>query len=144
MLETVPIYGLTLYQPWAWAIAEGYKKIENRPWAPPPSVLANKSFIAIHAGVKYDHDGFHFLSDRLGLRVPYNVVQGAIVCVARLDGVVTESDDPCFFGPFGWVLKDVVRLARPVPARGFQKLWGLKPETLEAVRDEYRAATTTP
>ena len=38
---------LTVRQPWAWAIAEGYKDIENRSWYPR---LEPGEVFAIHAG----------------------------------------------------------------------------------------------
>jgi hypothetical protein len=42
---------------------------------------------------------------------------------ARMTGVVTESADPWFTGPYGWTLDDVVALPAPVPCRGAQGLW---------------------
>lgn len=30
---------LTLWQPWAWWVASGWKPIENRPWPPPASAI---------------------------------------------------------------------------------------------------------
>ncbi len=69
------------------------------------------------------------------------IVRGAIVAVARLEGVVTRSDDPWFFGPFGWVLGEVTAI-EPVPCRGAQRLWALDEDTLRRVRRGYRAAQT--
>lgn len=42
------IMGLTMWQPWAWAIAAGLKDLENRDWAPPTSLR----WLAIHSGSK--------------------------------------------------------------------------------------------
>jgi len=49
-----------------------------------------------------------------------------------LSGVVTESADPWFVGPFGWVLSDVVVLPAPVPCRGAQGLWEVPADVREA------------
>lgn len=128
------LHGLTLHQPWAWAIAAGYKRIENRSWAPPEVFLGTR--IAIHAGKTWAPAGGLFIRERLteyrGELLPdeVEVTTAAIIAVARLAGVVQASDDPWFFGPFGWVLEDVVAIA-PVPCRGFQKLWRL-PADVEA------------
>jgi len=46
------IWGLTIIQPWAAAIALGPKRIENRTWRPSNRMLGE--FIAIHAGKKVD------------------------------------------------------------------------------------------
>lgn len=42
------IFGLTLHQPWAELIVRGPKRIENRDWPPPSSLVG--SYLAIHAG----------------------------------------------------------------------------------------------
>jgi hypothetical protein len=61
------------------------------------------------------------------LRVPEELVEGAIVAVADLGGVVTEERAKrfgrWFFGPYGFVLDNVQPLHRPVPARGKLGLW---------------------
>ena len=49
---------LTLWQPWAWAIVEGHKDIENRPWAPGAALRVGDPFL-IHAGMKYDDPDVH-------------------------------------------------------------------------------------
>ncbi|MEU0468957.1 ASCH domain-containing protein [Amycolatopsis sp. NPDC006131] len=38
---------ITVRQPWAWAIAKGYKPIENRTWS-----TDHRGLIAIHAAAK--------------------------------------------------------------------------------------------
>ena len=143
---------ITLHQPWAWAVTHAGKRIENRTWRPPPSVVGQR--IAIHAGMRLDRIGAEILSDvalspiRVGSgvglsslgsgdgtettwAVPAFPPQGAIVATATLADVVTESDSPWFRGPYGWVLADVVALAEPVPCKGRQRLWTV-PEDIVA------------
>lgn len=43
------LLGLTVHQPWAWAIAAGHKPLENRKWKPPADVLGK--YLAIHASI---------------------------------------------------------------------------------------------
>ena len=66
------------------------------------------------------------------------VVFGAIIATAHIEAVVTGVDDAeyfagegqgvWFFGPFGWVLSDIVKLEHPLPCRGSQGLWGIGDE----------------
>lgn len=50
MSDDEPMLALTVYQPWAWLIAHGYKAIETRSWAPSERHLPRGTRIAIHAG----------------------------------------------------------------------------------------------
>jgi hypothetical protein len=43
-----PIQALTILQPWAELIVRGSKRVENRKWAPPGSLVG--AFLAVHAG----------------------------------------------------------------------------------------------
>lgn len=129
---------LTLWQPWAAVVASGLKRIENRPWEPPPT-LYNERF-AIHAGKKYDKPSAELLAKLTRPSDPAvpDMVHGAVIATARLTGIVMSADaarriagrdqERWFFGPVGWVLDDIVQLERPVECRGFQKLWNLKPD----------------
>lgn len=124
------MYALTLWQPWAWSITHGPKRVENRDWPFPRSLRG--SVIAIHAGQRWDQEGAEFLAD-LGLAVGTKDDHhlGAVLGVARLVEVVTDSRQikldqrRFFFGEFGWVLGDVRALKQPIYCRGMQRLWSL-------------------
>lgn len=122
------ILGLTLIQPWAWAICEAGKRVENRLWKPPAWAIGKR--LAIHAGKKRDDEAL-YLSQ--GIRPPGTLPSAAIVATAHLVGYVTESDDRWFFGPFGWQLDDVRVLAMPIPCKGALGLWRLPPDVLAAI-----------
>ena len=63
-----------------------------------------------------------------------NVPLGAVVALARVIEVVQESsDDMWFFGPYGWVLDDVVALT-PVPCRGRPHLWTVPERVRQAIK----------
>lgn len=137
------IRGLTLWQPWAWAIAHAGKNVENRSWAPPAYMLGN--LLAIHAGKTVDRDAMldirrRFLACR---EMPDEaLLHSAIVAVATLTDyvgpdTVYTSASPWFCGPYGWRLWDV-RAIEPVSCRGAQGLWRLPPDVEETVMARYR------
>ncbi len=138
------IRALTLHQPHAYCVVHRNKRIENRDWAPPDWLIGE--YLAIHAGKTVDVEAIERLetdpdSPCINTTMPDkdSYVTGAVVAVAKLVGVVTESDDPYFSGPYGWVLDDVVAI-EPVPCRGYQKLWPLDDRTLAEVRRRFQAA----
>jgi hypothetical protein len=99
-------------------IAHGYKDTEHRTWSSAPQTLA------IHAGARKPLDPGDGEDEPLrGLALPL----GCIVAVADVVGCERTEDG------YGWVLRNVRRLAKPVPCRGAQGLWDLPPELLAAV-----------
>jgi len=142
MPKTESIRGLTLWQPMAWAIAAGHKRIENRPWKP----WRNVSHLAIHAGAKY-HRAHAEQIAAIGIEVPDrgDLVFGAIIAVVPLRGHVHVDavgvpdhyrDNPWFSGPYAWLLGDVVKLDEPIARRGAQGLWNLDPHELDALYEQ--------
>lgn len=135
------LQALTIWQPWAWAIARAGKDVENRTWHPPRSAIGRP--LAIHAGKRFDDDAVESLwltvADELQDDVPECAeacTRGAIIAVATLAevkalGEGTARFSPWYGGPVGWVLEDVIELAMPVPCRGAQGLWTV-PEHLAA------------
>jgi hypothetical protein len=151
-------------QPWAWAIVDGGKWIENRSWEPPDALLGE--VFAIHAGLKKPSTELIEAAiecaneDGHGIAVPREFQLGCILGVATLDGYVTDHDEddhnrcvlahgdaddgtamiprviesPWFFGPVGFVLSDVRRLREPVPCKGALGYWELPPDVERMVR----------
>jgi hypothetical protein len=131
---TTTLRALTLWQPWAHAVAHLGKDVENRTWKPWPSVIGTR--IAIHAAAKVDHL-YEAAAERHIARVAYHQLlnadlargplpRGVIVATARVTGFVHESESPrspWFGGPYGWTLDEVIALPAPVPCRGAQGLW---------------------
>lgn len=125
MMPAPPLCALTVWQPWATAIALGKKRLENRDWAPPPRFVGQD--IAIHAAAYLEPLRLAHVADALGMTVAELEVEPrkAIIAVVRLTGVVRSSRDPWFTGPFGWEFADARRLASPIPCSGKQGLWGV-------------------
>jgi len=115
---------LTICQPWAWAIAEGIKRVENRTWP-----TSYRGPLAIHAGkgAQWITRGWLDLR-RLGHRPPDDLTFGAIVAVCdlvdcRRYGESDVFDDPFAVGPWCFILENVRKLAEPIPCRGRQRMW---------------------
>ncbi|EPD3811105.1 ASCH domain-containing protein [Cronobacter dublinensis] len=106
---------LSIRQPWAWLIANGYKDIENRSWN-----TKYRGPILIHASSrkpsKNDCDTARMiLKNTIGidaaLSMPKSFDLGGIVGVATISDCVDNSPSTWFFGPKGFVLND----AQPLP-----------------------------
>ena len=121
---------LTIQQPWAWAIAAGLKRVENR------NIRTHyRGQIAIHAGksFKWLDDGEEFISS-LGYSLPCIYRYGAVVAIAELVDCAPCTqpgryaskdcqdliDDPFAFGPWCYVLTNIRPLHTPVPWKGQQ------------------------
>lgn len=138
---------LTLHQPWAWAIAHSTKRLENRTWAPPPSLVGK--YLAIHAGAeprsRADRERCSDICAELGAEES-KLVFGAIVAVARVTGSRQSAPDfgdpqlEWWAGPVAWALDDVVALPSPVPCKGAQLLWTVAADDLALVRLQWKLA----
>ena len=113
---------LSVRQPWAWLIVNGYKDIENRTW---PTGI--RGWVFIHTGQKGDFANFvqfyyknrnlNFLSEinnRMRCRM------GGIVGIAEIVDCVTESESEWFQGPFGFVIEK----ARPIQFIEYKRTLG--------------------
>lgn len=133
---------LSLWQPWASAIALGHKRIETRHWQ-----TAYRGPIAIHAARRwtaaeraYAEHFAHFM------QMPSGYPLGAIVAIARLIDVRPTEELCCQIslredelgdyspGRFGWLLQDIRPLVAPIPAKGMQGLFNLTAEVEAQVR----------
>jgi hypothetical protein len=107
---------ITLHRPWPYAVCHLGKPVENQGWRCP---LPKGSFLAIHAGKKFDKVAVAWIKNKLGLVLPPDgdAHPEGIVAVARFMGNVTAHGSPWFTGPYGFVLQDIT--PRPVvPCRG--------------------------
>lgn len=119
---------LTIKQPWAWLIAEGIKKVENRTWK-----TNYRGILAIHAG-KSNSDLSSDLIQRIdsiligtGIALPSTNVlkseQGCIIAIANLIAITTNQNDKWAIpGQFHWKLESAKRIS-PMPAQGKLGLW---------------------
>lgn len=148
MAETIP--ALTVWQPWATLIAEGFKPFEFRRWPAPARFVGQR--IAIHAGAramksaevrallaqmqaKHPNPALDIrcipLLER-ALSNPASFHTRAVVCTVRLGEPVNPSGIRARFANdsdrdeefhWGWPMLDVQRLEPPIPATGAQGIW---------------------
>jgi activating signal cointegrator 1 len=147
--------GLTMTQPWASLVAIGENRIETRSWR-----TGYRGPIAIHAAKAFPPDArrlcrrwpYRETLAAAGYPSADALPVGAVIAVAELEDVMAfdpgslaevrarvargelpaHDADFCDFssGRFGFVLRDVRRLATPVPARGMLGVWAV-PADLE-------------
>lgn len=104
---------LSIQQPWAWLIVNGYKPVENRDW--PTKV---RGVFGVHAGKKIDKDAIEWLaSEHPEIPLPETFETGGIVGRATLVDCVTEHPSDFFFGEYGFVVQDAEPLPL-IPCRG--------------------------
>ena len=140
------IKGLSLTRPWPFAFTHGGKLVENRSWKPPKNMIGQ--FIALHAAKSWSEDDRMFINRVTGLEVPrkQSCTHSEIFAVGKLTGYVEhESQLPpeqvrWFFGPYGWMIDELVILTSPVKCTGALRLWTLKPDVLAELRESYRSA----
>ena len=129
---------ISIWQPYATAIAVGTKKIETRSWK-----TSYTGPIAIHAAKKWtDVERFFAANEQLSGRLPTNLPLGVVVATANLIGcrlaedVINQIGDiermygDYTAGRYAWFLTDVIALASPVPWRGSQRLFEIPDELL--------------
>lgn len=117
------IRALSIRQPWAWLIVNGYKDIENREWK-----TNYRGRVLIHVGKNLDKEfcpiGLPPAADLAVQAVKDGLDLGGVIGVAEIVDCVEESTSPWFFGKFGFVLKN----ARPLPffpVKGQQGFFGV-------------------
>lgn len=132
---------LSLWQPWASAIARGLKQNETRSWS-----TDYRGPIAIHAA-KRSGQALRDFAWQMGMRWD-DLPRGAIVAVARLVSVdrisgravhTTEREAQWgnyALGRYVWRLEDIRALREPMPYRGAQHLRKVEPSVIEAL-DSY-------
>lgn len=147
---------LTLRHPWAFCICHWGKRVENRSWKPPQSLIGQR--IAIHGGkmpsdlaeIKWQ---FKSLQSKFGkpeyrvngdLTMRDVIIEG-ICATAVIDRLLCTGDEPLADDPWfdgfygtnvGWVLRDVIVLPEPIPCKGAQGLWNIPDDVLAKMNNE--------
>lgn len=114
---------LSIREPWAWLICAGYQDVENRSWhlhMPPllnhPSYAKNVPMrIYVHAGKRFDKAG-------LGGVFPLGAIIGEVDivgCKFRDPDENANLYSPWHVpGQYGFLLKNPVLYAHPIPCKG--------------------------
>jgi hypothetical protein len=127
---------ISIWQPWAQAIAVGAKRIETRAWW-----TAHRGPLAIHAAKRSDDElrqmyewGLFEAVRRAGFARFDDLPLGAVVATCRLaeciratdvDGLTRQERDLGDYSPgrYAWVLSDVRAVKTPIQYRGAQGLF---------------------
>ena len=107
---------LSVRQPWAWLIVNGYKDVENRTW---PTKFRGRVYV--HAGMRVVPEDFPTQRAYIresGIMIPENLPLGAIVGEITITDCSDFLGSPWFCGPYGFVLADPVVFHNPIPYRG--------------------------
>lgn len=153
------VKALSLWNPWAFLVMVGAKRIETRGYG-----TSWRGLLAIHATKAFPpgaialchSEPFKAVLKAHGIRYPADLPRGAIIAVANLhrvgrigrrrDGqVYVEGHDlpttgnELAFGNYepnrwGWVLTNVRPLPEPIPCRGSLSLWEVPEEIVDQIR----------
>lgn len=128
---------ISIRQPWAWLIVNGYKDIENRTWR-----TKYRGPVLIHASASMPTwADWGAALDILQSLTPGELVEfpdrdrfllGGIVGVATITDCVDDSASPWFFGPKGFTLAHAKRVPF-MPMKGKLSFFetGLNPEDIK-------------
>ena len=109
---------ISIRQPWAWLIVNGFKDIENRDWR-----TSYRGPVLIHAAkgmMRYEYEDCLETCRRAAKVRPFpsgttwpapkDLLRGGIVGMATITDCVDQSESPWFFGTYGFVLTDAKTL----------------------------------
>ena len=120
---------LTIKQPWASLIIQGYKRFEFRSWQ-----TKYRGELLIHAGKGIDKEAVK----RLEKYIPEDMPLGKIIGKVKLVDCIKMSPefkeillkenkdiytDSSFKENYGWKLTDIQKFAEPIEAKGHLSLW---------------------
>lgn len=119
---------LTIKQPWASLIINGYKRYEFRSW-----YTNYRGELLIHAGKSVDKEAMKRLEKYLDFDIPIGKIIGKVNitnCV-KLDSnlkeeLLNENSDiykNSEVGSFGWQIEDVIKFDNPIEINGMLGLW---------------------
>lgn len=111
---------LSIREPWAWLIANGFKDVENRNW-----YTKERGLILLHASKTFDQEGYNWVNyqfPKIQMPKTYEFKLGGIVGAAELVRCVTKHDSPWFFGKYGFVFEGAYELPF-MQCRGYPKFF---------------------
>lgn len=139
---------ISLWQPWASAMALGLKPDETRHWT-----TSYRGLLAIHAAKRWTADERDF-TEIMGL--PSDLPLGAVVAVGTLVAIrpagirrleLSEAQQEWgnyADGRFAWLFRDVVGLREPIPCKGAQGFFELATDVGEAVLQQASSIDPSP
>ena len=125
---------LSVRQPYAWAIIEGIKDVENRAWS---TNIQGRIFI--HAGKNRDELewGIDNLKKHRVKNIPEaeDLIFGAIIGSVEIVEGVQRSGSPWHAsGKWGFILRNPIALPRPIPMKANAKMQRVPAEILRKIK----------
>ena len=112
---------ISIRQPWAWLIVNGYKDVENRVWA-----AKLRGPVLIHAGQSKSDttpEALGYIKRKYHVaNLPDTFETDGIVGIAEITDCVQSHRSKWFQGPFGWTLANARRLPFK-PVKGHLKFF---------------------
>lgn len=122
------VKALTLWQPFAQAIVQGFKKYETRSWS-----TKYRGKLAIHSSLKSLSGDYQALAEKYGMK---DLQFGKVLLICDLEDCIlmtpefinTQSKTELDFGDwkagrYAWKLSNIQILTDPVSISGHQGLW---------------------
>ena len=120
---------LTIKQPWATLIMQGYKRFEFRSWQ-----TKYRGELLIHAGKGIDKEAMNRLAKYLPEKLQYGKILGKVKLVDCIkmspefkELLLKENSDiytkSSFKENYGWQVSDVEVFGDPIEAKGHLSLW---------------------
>jgi len=136
---------ISIWQPWATLIVQGFKLFETRTWAPPRSVIGQRIGIAATKNIlpqqiaAFNEPEFQFFYKTLDLPTMQELPRGYLLGTVELhsyeviteeflDDITREERSYGWFKPggFAWRLRNPELLEHPIPIKGAQGLYEWK------------------
>ena len=135
---------ITLWQPWATAMAFGLKRIETRSWG-----TRYRGELAVHSSKREPYAAtIAPVGERAIKTIPAPWPRGSVVAVCELVECVPIEQaykglsdlEYCLGdysgGRYAWITRSLRKLKEPVPCRGRQGIWNVSPELEKLIREQ--------
>lgn len=136
---------LTIKEPWATLIIDGYKKYEFRSWK-----TNYRGKILIHAGMSEEKDMLKKFKDynlncSKGMIIGEVLLTDCILVTKEFEEELLKIDKTVYGREshemtYAWKLENVIKYDKPIPIKGKLGLWNYEKETMHEMRlnDEKR------
>ena len=137
---------LTIKEPWATLIIDGYKKYEFRSWK-----TNYRGKLLIHAGMSEEKDMLKKFKDynlncSKGMIIGEALLTDCILVTKEFEDELLKIDKTVYGREshemkYAWKLENVIKYDKPIPIKGKLGLWNYEEETMHEMRlnDEKRS-----
>lgn len=130
---------LTIKEPWATLIIDGYKKYEFRSWK-----TNYRGKILIHAGISQEKDMLKKFKDynlkySKGMIIGEAIITECILVTREFEEELLKIDRKVYEREshemnYAWELENIIKYDNPIPVKGKLGLWNYEGETMHEMR----------